>query len=213
MPVHAKICGLSTPDTLDAAIAGGASHVGFVHFAKSPRHLDVERLSGLAARVPSRVQKVGVIVDADDETIMALLRAGGLDVIQLHGKESPERVAAVKRLTGVEIWKAVAVRTSADLRDTARFAGAADRLLYDAKPPEGADLPGGLGIRFDWELLRGVRHVLPWALSGGLDASSLAEAVQITGATLVDVSSGVESAPGIKDVDKIAQFLKATTLL
>jgi phosphoribosylanthranilate isomerase len=213
MPVHAKICGLSTPDTLDAAIAGGASHVGFVHFAKSPRHLDVERLSGLAARVPSRVQKVGVIVDADDETIMALLRAGGLDVIQLHGKESPERVAAVKRLTGVEIWKAVAVRTSADLRDTARFAGAADRLLYDAKPPEGADLPGGLGIRFDWELLRGVRHVLPWALSGGLEASSLAEAVQITGATLVDVSSGVESAPGIKDVDKIAQFLKATTLL
>lgn len=213
MPVHAKICGLTTPDTLDAAITHGASHVGFVYFLKSPRHLDLARLSGLAARVPSHVQKVGVIVDADDETILALLRAGQLDVIQLHGKEVPERVAAVKRLTRAEVWKAVAVRTDADLRDTARFVGAADRLLYDAKPPEGADLPGGLGIRFDWELLRGVRHVLPWALSGGLDASSLAEAVQVTGATLVDVSSGVESAPGIKDVDKIAQFLKATTLL
>lgn len=213
MPVRAKICGLSTPETLDAAIRHGASHVGFVHFPKSPRHVEFERLAGLAARVPDHVGRVGVIVDADDETIMALVKAGMLTAIQLHGTESTERVAAVKRLTGIKVWKAVAVRTGADLRDTGRFKGAADLLLYDAKPPAEADLPGGLGIRFDWELLRGVRHPLPWALSGGLDADSLAEAVAVTGASLVDVSSGVESAPGIKDVDKIAQFLKAASLL
>ncbi|WP_221794956.1 phosphoribosylanthranilate isomerase [Aquisediminimonas sediminicola] len=213
MPVQAKICGLSTPDTLEAAILHGASHVGFVHFPKSPRHLGFEALAGLAQHVPDRIGRVGVIVDADDEMITAMVQAGRLTAIQLHGKETAERVAEVKRLTGIEVWKAVAVRTGADLREAARFVGAADLLLYDAKPPEGADLPGGLGISFDWELLRGVRHALPWALSGGLDADSVAQAVAITGATLLDISSGVESTPGVKNVDKIAQFLKATSLL
>jgi phosphoribosylanthranilate isomerase len=213
MAVKVKICGLSTPETLDAALNGGASHVGFVHFLKSPRHVDVDALAGLASRVPDHVERVGVVVDADDALITALVRAGRLTAIQLHGKETPERVAAVKRLTGITVWKAVAVRTGADLMNVGRFIGAADRILYDAKPPEGATLPGGLGIRFDWELLRGVRHSLPWALSGGLDSSSVADAVRITGADLLDVSSGVESEPGIKDVDKIAQFLKAASLL
>lgn len=211
--ITAKICGLSTPETLDAAIAGGASHVGFVFFAKSPRNVDFDQVRALAARVPAHVGKAGVFVDPDDALIETATAAGMLDVIQLHGKETPERAAAIKDRTGREIWKALSIRTRADLAPAGDYRGAADRLLYDAKPPVGADLPGGLGLRFDWRLLEGFVHPLPWALSGGLDAANIAEAVGISGARLVDISSGVESAPGIKDVDKIAAFLKATAQL
>jgi phosphoribosylanthranilate isomerase len=204
----AKICGLSTPETLAQAIRHGASHVGFVFFSKSPRHLDPAQAAALTAQVPGHVAKVGVLVDPDDSWLDHALTAG-LDAIQLHGDEPPERVAAIRARTGREIWKAVPVRTRADLDVAARYRGVADRILYDAKTPKGADLPGGMGLRFDWKLLDGFAHPLPWALSGGLDARNIGEAVGITGASIVDISSGVESAPGVKDMDKIATFLQA----
>ena len=206
--ITAKICGLSTPATLDAAITHGASHVGFVFFPPSPRHLTAQAAQLLAARVPAEIRRVGVFVNPDDALLDAAVAAAQLQAIQLHGKEPPARVAAIKARFGIEIWKAVPVRAAADLAAAATFLGAADRILFDAKTPEGATLPGGMGLRFDWALLQGYRHALPWALSGGLDAGNVAEAAQVTGATLVDTSSGVESAPGVKDADRIAAFLK-----
>ncbi|KQN26199.1 N-(5'-phosphoribosyl)anthranilate isomerase [Sphingomonas sp. Leaf33] len=208
MSVTAKICGLSTPDTLDAAVRYGARHIGLVFFPPSPRDVDFDRARGLAARVPGHVGVVGVFVDPDDSLVDAAVSAGALDVLQLH-RTAPDRVAALKRRTGLETWAAVAVKTRTDLAAARGFVGAADRILYDAKTPEGAALPGGMGLRFDWALLDGYSHPLPWALSGGLDPDNVAAAVGRTGATLVDVSSGVESAPGVKDVDRIARFLQA----
>ncbi len=209
MSITAKICGLSTPETLDAAIAGGASHVGFVFFPKSPRNVSAEQAAALAWRVPQHVGKVGLFVDPDPSFVAYMLDQVPLDVIQLHGSESPELAATLMAAHAVEVWKAVPVRTRADLAAGAAYRGAVTRLLYDAKPPAGSDLPGGNGVRFDWRLLEGHDHSLPWALSGGLDAENVREAIGMTGARLVDVSSGVESAPGIKDVDKIAAFLQA----
>ena len=213
MPVQTKICGLSTPDTIDAAISGGASHIGFVFFPKSPRNVTPEQAGALAARVGGRAKIVGLFVDPAPDQIAAVRRHVALDVIQLHGDERPALVSQIAMANGIEVWKAVAVRTSADLAEAQKYRGSAHRILYDAKPPLGADLPGGNGMRFDWELLRGHAHPLPWALSGGLDARNLDEAVRITDATLIDVSSGVERKPGIKDVDKIAAFLKAASHL
>lgn len=210
MTTTAKICGLSTPETLDAAIAGGASHVGFVFFAPSPRNVSRDRVAQLAARVPAHVLRVGVFVDPDDALVEQAVAAGHLDILQLH-TTNPTRTAAIKARTGLALWSAVAVRTRADLAVAASYAGVTDRILYDAKTPPGAALPGGMGVRFDWRLLEGFDHPLPWALSGGLDPVNLAEAVRMTGATLVDVSSGVESAPGIKDVTKIRSFLQAVS--
>ncbi len=207
MPATAKICGLSTAATLDAAIGGGASHVGFVVFPASPRHVALDLLAGLAARVPADVGKVGVFVDPPDDLLAAAIAAGALDAIQLH-KSTPARVAHLRRLSGRETWAAIAVKTRADVASAAGYVDAADRLLYDAKTPEGSALPGGMGVRFDWHLLRGVRHPLPWALSGGLDSANVGDAIATTGASLVDVSSGVESAPGVKDMDKVAAFLQ-----
>lgn len=208
--VTAKICGLSTPEALDAAIAGGASHVGFVFFPPSPRAVSFEQAAALAARVPDHVRRVGVFVEPCNALIDQALASGRLDMIQLH-KTPPGRSAALKAHSGLETWAAIAVKTRADLEAAASYAGAADRLLYDAKTPEGSTLPGGMGLRFDWRLLEGFAHPLPWALSGGLDAANVSEAVAVTGARLVDVSSGVESAPGIKDVDKIAEFLRTVS--
>lgn len=208
MPITAKICGLSTPETLDAAIDQGAAQVGFVFFPPSPRTLTFEQAAGLAGRVPDHVRKAGVFVDPDDALLDAAIAAGRLDILQLH-KTVPDRVAAIRTRTGREVWAAVAVKTRADLAPAASFAGPADRLLYDAKTPDSAALPGGMGLRFDWTLLQGHAHPLPWALSGGLTPDNVVEAIRVTGATAVDVSSGVESTPGVKDVDKIAAFLKA----
>lgn len=204
----AKICGLSTPETLATALRHGASHVGFVFFAPSPRNLGFDRAAGLAGQVPGHVARVGVFVDPDDALLDAAINAGRLDVIQLH-KTAPERTAGIRAGHQCEVWATVAVKTRADLLEANRFAGAADRILYDAKVPAGAALPGGMGVRFDWTLLDGHAHPLPWALSGGLDAANVAEAIARTRATLVDVSSGVESAPGIKDPVRIAAFLDA----
>ena len=212
MKLHAKICGLTTPETLDAAVGGGASHVGFVFFPASPRHATFEQAAGLAARAPARVGKVGVFVDPCNMLLDSAVAAGRLDALQLH-KTDPRRTAAIRERTGLPIWAAVAVKVRADLDEAARYRGIADRILYDAKTPDTAALPGGMGLRFDWKLLDGFAHPLPWTLSGGLDASNVAEAVGITGARMVDVSSGVENAPGRKDVDKIAAFLKAVARL
>ena len=203
-----KICGLSTPDTLDAALRGGASHIGLVFFAPSPRNLSYDAAAELAARVPDHVGKVGVFVDPDDETLERATAAAGLDVFQLHST-APAPVAAIRARFGRETWAAVAIKTRADLEGARAHAGAADRILYDAKTPPGAALPGGMGVRFDWALLDGFRHPAPWGLSGGLEPASVADAIRRTGAPLVDVSSGVERAPGVKEVDKIAAFLRA----
>jgi phosphoribosylanthranilate isomerase len=212
MRIQSKICGLSTIETLDAAIAHGASHVGLVHFPKSPRHLDLEAMAALRQRVPSRVAAVLLLVDPDSDLLAEALMRVRPDVVQLHGHETVANVVAMQaRHPGVAWWKALPVRTQADLAFAAAWAGVADRILYDAKPPEGADLPGGNGLRFDWSLLIGHRHPLSWVLSGGLDSGNVAAAVRMTGAEIVDVSSGVESAPGIKDVDRIAAFLKAAS--
>ena len=212
MSIQVKICGLSTPETLDAAIKHGASHVGFVFFAKSPRNLSPDQASALAARVPPHVKSVGLFVDPNANDLARILAQVHLDILQLHGHESPETVARLAKTHSQDVWKAIPVRTAADRDAAAHYRGASDLILYDAKPPEGADLPGGNGLRFDWGLLSGHRHPLPWALSGGLDADNVAEAIRVTGAPLVDVSSGLESAPGVKDVDKIAAFLKAAQL-
>ncbi|VVT10637.1 N-(5'-phosphoribosyl)anthranilate isomerase [Sphingomonas sp. EC-HK361] len=207
MPV-AKICGVTTPAARDAAIEGGARHIGFVFFAPSPRDVGFEQVAALARDIPSHVQRVGVFVDPDDAVIDRAVAASRLEALQLH-KTAPDRVAALRRRTGLETWAAVAVKTRADLDRAAAYRDAATRILYDARTPDDASLPGGMGIRFDWGLLDGFHHPLPWALSGGLDSSNVGEAIRRTGAMIVDVSSGVESAPGVKDVDKIATFLKA----
>ncbi|NNM75369.1 phosphoribosylanthranilate isomerase [Sphingomonas sp. ID1715] len=209
--LQAKICGLSTPATLDAAIGGGASHVGFVFFPPSPRHLTLEKAAGLAGRVPAQVKRVGVFVEPDDPLLACAVESGRLDALQLH-KVSPARAAAIKARFRLPLWVAVPVRTRSDLNEATSWRGLADRILYDAKTPEGG-LPGGMGLRFDWKLLDGFTHPAPWALSGGLDADNVAEAAAVTGARLVDVSSGVERAPGVKDVDKIARFLQAVAAL
>ena len=203
-----KVCGLSTREAVDAAVAGGATHIGLVFFPPSPRNLSFDSAAALAARTPARVRRVGVFVDPDDALVERAVQAGGLHALQLH-KTAPQRAAHLRHRTGLEVWSAVAVKTRADLAGARDFSGAADRILYDAKTPEGAALPGGMGVRFDWSLLDGFRHPLPWALSGGLDAANVSEAIRRTGAPLVDASSGLEGAPGVKSVDKIAAFLQA----
>lgn len=209
MKLRTKICGVSTPEALDAAIAGGASHIGFVFFAKSPRNILFEGAAALAAKLPNSVAPVALVVDAQDAFIASIIeRIPNLGAIQFHGEESPDRLGRWSG-RGFELWKAVPIRLSADLKAATAYAGVADRILYDAKPPQGAALPGGTGQRFDWSILNGAHHPLPWILAGGLDAHNLQEAHAITNADFFDVSSGVECAPGIKDVDKIAAFLKA----
>lgn len=189
----------------------GATHLGFVHFPKSPRHVEADQLRALAAPVPSHIERVAVLVDPTDETLSDLANTGALTALQLHGKESPERLATIRQRFNLPVWKAISVKTRADIEAAKAYTGAADLLLFDAKTPEGAALPGGMGLRFDWTLLRGVPISMPWGLSGGLGIDNVAEAIRITAAPLVDVSSGVESAPGIKSVDKIMAFCNAAS--
>jgi phosphoribosylanthranilate isomerase len=211
MPVAAKICGLNDGAAVAASVAGGARYLGFVFYAPSPRHVSPAEAKALTAGVPAGVTKVGLFVDADDATIAATLEIVALDLLQFHGAESPERVAAAKRRFGLPVMKAITIAGEADVADAERYVGAADRLLFDAKPPPGrADaLPGGNGLAFDWQLLGARTWPVPWTLSGGLHAGNLAEAVAATHAATVDVSSGVESRPGVKDPAKIAAFLAA----
>lgn len=213
MTIITKICGLTTPETVDAALDHGVAYVGLVFFPPSPRNVTPDLAEALAARVHGRAKIVGLFVNPADVVLNQILAKVPLDIIQLHGEESPSRVAHIKAMTGKQIWKAIAVRRAADLNQSEQYAGIADLALYDAKPAPGMQLPGGNGLRFDWTILRNHRHIMPWALSGGLAPDNVAEAVKVTRATLLDVSSGVESAPGVKDVDKIAAFLQSAATL
>jgi len=213
MPITTKICGLATPEALDSALDHGAAYVGLVFFPPSPRHVTPDQAAELAARVAGRAKVVGLFVNPADALLNQILGKVPLDIIQLHGEESPSRAAHIKAITGKSLWKAIPVRRAADIGQAEQYAQIADLALYDAKPAPGMQLPGGNGLRFDWTILRNHRHAMPWALSGGLDAGNIAEAVRVTRATLLDVSSGVERAPGVKDVDKIAAFLQSAALL
>ncbi len=204
-----KICGLTDALALDAAVAGGAAYVGFVFFPPSPRSLTPQAAAALAARVPAGRAKVALTVDADDAALDAILATVPIDMLQLHGRESAARVAEVRDRYGLPVMKAVGVADEGDLVALEEAARAADQLLVDAKPPRDAALPGGNGLAFDWRLIAGRRWSVPWMLAGGLTASNIVEAVRLTGARQVDVSSGVERAPGQKDPAAIAAFLAA----
>ncbi len=209
MSLIVKICGLSTAEALDVALDAGADMVGFVFFPPSPRHLSYDAARPLGARVRGRAQKVALTVDANDAVFDALVEALRPDMLQLHGKESPARVTALKKRFGLPVMKAIAVEAKADLAAVAAYAGVADRLLFDARAPREATRPGGLGKTFDWRLLENLDPGMPFMLSGGLDAGNVAEALRVTRAPGVDVSSGVERAPGEKDPDKIRAFIRA----
>ncbi len=209
MSIAAKICGLSSGEAVAAAVEGGAAYLGFVFYPPSPRSVSPARAGALCAEVPALMRRVGLFVDADDAAIGRVLDAAPLDLLQFHGRESPERVAAVKARFGRPVMKAIAIAAAGDVPAAARYEDCADLLLFDAKPPRRSDaLPGGNGLAFDWHLIAGRGWRLPWMLSGGLTASLLPEAVRISGATAVDVSSGVERRPGDKDPEKIREFLR-----
>lgn len=209
MATLVKICGISTPETLAAAVGAGASHVGFVHFAKSPRHLSLADAGVLRRLVPAHVKAVLLVVNPAPESLAEAIRTVAPDVVQFHGAETPDTLARFRTETGIEAWRAMAVRDAASLAEVAAFRGAADRVLLDA--PASA-LPGGNGTAFDWSLLAGWDAPLAWGLAGGLTPANVAEAIRLTGAPLVDTSSGVERSPGIKDVDKITAFCKAARI-
>lgn len=210
MSVEVKTCGLSTEESVAAAVAGGAKYVGFVFYPPSPRAVTPERAAELCRGIPSGVVKTGLFVDADDLLIAQVLNRAPLDLLQFHGKESPERVADVKRRFGRPIMKAIHVAIAEDLAAVDGYKDVADWILFDAKPPKTANaLPGGNGLAFDWSLLGGKTWPFRWMLGGGLNAENLAEAVAATHATVVDVSSGIESKPGVKDLGRIAAFLEA----
>ena len=209
MTLSIKICGLKTPEALDVALESGADLVGFVFFGPSPRNLDLPTARSLGARVNSRAGKVALTVDATDETLFDIVAALKPDMLQLHGTETPDRVVAVRTRFGLPVMKALPISERGDLSPIRLYANVADRLIFDARAPEAATRPGGLGKPFDWTLLKGIDVGIPYMLSGGLDASNVAEAIRITGAPGVDVSSGVESSPGVKDPDKIRAFIRA----
>ena len=211
MTVAAKICGVNSREALDAAVAGGAAFVGFVFYARSPRYLTVPQAATLAAATPKTVKRTGLFVDVDDATIETVLKDAPLELLQFHGAETPARCRAVKARFGVPVMKAVKIGGPDDLAQATPFFDAADWLLFDAKTPPAMTnaLPGGNAVSFDWTVLAGAALPLPWMLSGGLTPDNVAEAVRVSGAGAVDVSSGVESAPGRKDPARIAAFLAA----
>jgi phosphoribosylanthranilate isomerase len=215
MSVEVKICGINSEPALDAAIEGGARYVGFIFFPPSPRFVFPSVAAELANRVPSAagVTRVGVFVDPTIESLDDLLMHVPLDMIQLHGHESPEEVEAIRYTFRLPVMKAIGIRAASDFEQVEEYKAVADRLLFDAKPPEGATLPGGNALAFDWTLMAGRSFPLPWTLSGGLDAKNIAEAVGASGASAVDVSSGVESEPGRKDPALIKAFLDAARRL
>ena len=204
--IQIKICGLTSEAAIDAAAKAGASHIGLVHYEPSPRHVSLEQAAALRMRTPPGLKIVLLLVNADPELTQKAIERVRPDVVQFHGSETPEWLQIVREQMKVEVWKALGVKSREILLRCDRFVGAADRLLFDA-PAQG--LPGGTGTRFDWSLLREFDHRLPWGIAGGLTPDNVAEALRETGAQMVDTSSGVESAPGVKDVDKIAAFCKA----
>jgi len=213
MPVAVKICGLGTTEAVTAAVDGGAAMVGFVFFDRSPRAITADQLGGLVAGVPGTIIRVGLFVDAVEADINAAVATGGLDMLQLHGSETPDDVARLKRRFGLPVMKAVGVSGPRDLDIARTYEPVVDRLLFDARPPKGASRPGGNALAFDWQVIKGATWAVPWLLAGGINVENLAEAVQISGATMVDVSSGVEVAPGVKSVVKIRHFLSLAATL
>ncbi|MEJ0063409.1 MAG: phosphoribosylanthranilate isomerase [Alphaproteobacteria bacterium] len=209
MPVKVKICGINDPQSLTAAIGAGAHYVGLVFHPLSPRAVTLEQAAQLARLAAGRIQIAGLFVDPDDAALQAALRHVPLDWLQLHGSEAPRRVAAIKAATGAKIIKAVKIAAAEDFAAVADYAPLADQLLFDAKPAPGASLPGGNAAAFDWRLLAGRTFPRPWMLAGGLTPDNVAEAVGISGAAQVDVSSGVEDRPGVKNPAKIAAFCAA----
>lgn len=201
-----KVCGLSTPEAVDAAVDAGADYVGLVHYPPSPRHVTLDEGARLRARVPPRTKVVLLLVNQEPLPTAKAIEAVRPDVIQFHGREAPQWLGALKRSIPHEIWKAVGVRSADTLTETLRYREAAHRVLYDAAP---GVLPGGNGLALDWSLLANFRHELPWGLAGGLTPDNVAEAIRITGAPLVDASSGLESSPGLKDAGKVRAFVQA----
>ena len=207
MNVRSKLCGLNTVQDIDAAIQAGAAYVGFVFFAKSPRNLDIAEARELALRVPVGIAKVALVVNADIISLDQITASVPLDMLQLHGDESLERVAEVKARYGLPVMKALGIATSEDVERAQTYSGVADQLLLDAKPMAGQDLPGGNGFSFDWTLLQGQTWSVPWMLAGGLTPANVASAVQLSGAQQVDVSSGIEITPGQKSSELMAEFV------
>lgn len=203
-----KICGIASPAALDAVIAARADHAGLVFFPPSPRNVTLADAAALGARAAGRIGRVGLFVDADDALLADVVAAASLDAIQLHGKETPQRAAELRARFGIPVWKALSIASADDVAKASAYVGAVDLVLFDAKTPKGT-LPGGMGLSFDWSLLAAWKAPCAWGLAGGLTADNVAEAARRTGAPLVDASSGVESAPGVKDAGKIAAFCKA----
>ncbi|MEZ5682162.1 MAG: phosphoribosylanthranilate isomerase [Erythrobacter sp.] len=204
-----KICGISTLTTLEAVLAARADFVGFNFFPPSPRHVGLSELAILAARAGEALKKVGVYVDPDDDLLSTTIAVGQLEAIQLHGSETPQRAAEVRARFGKPVWKVLSIASAEDVARASNYRDAADFILFDAKTPKNASLPGGMGLRFDWSLLSRYQGGLPWGLAGGLTPENVREAVERTGAKLIDTSSGVESAPGEKDPARIAAFCAA----
>jgi len=209
MSVTVKICGLTRAEDVDAAVGAGAGMVGFVFFPPSPRAVTPEAAADLASRVPEGVLKVALSVDADDATLGAIVDRVKLDILQLHGKEPPERVIEVKKRFGLPVMKAVPIAGPEDVGNARAYESAVDRLMFDAKPPKGATRPGGNALAFDWNLIADEKWEKPWVLAGGLTPENVAEAIRVSGATAVDVSTGVEDAPGLKSAAKIRDFIAA----
>ncbi|OYU39619.1 MAG: phosphoribosylanthranilate isomerase [Pseudorhodobacter sp. PARRP1] len=209
--IRVKICGLRTLADVAAVAATKAAYAGFVFFPKSPRHLTIDQARELTLAAPLGLAKVALVVDADDTLLDAITEAMPLDMLQLHGHETPERVAEIRARYGLPVMKAIGVADEGDLADLLEYSLAADQILVDAKPPKNATLPGGNGLTFDWRLVAQRRWLKPWMLAGGLTPQNVAEAIRLTNARQVDVSSGVESAPGAKDPMKIRMFVEAAT--
>ncbi|MBO6897763.1 MAG: phosphoribosylanthranilate isomerase [Shimia sp.] len=209
MDIRVKICGLKEPAHVAAVAEAGAAYVGFVFFEKSPRNVSIAQARDLAVEAPVGVAKVALTVNADDTFLDQLVETVPLDMLQLHGRESPERVAEVRARFGLPVMKAIGIADAEDVAKIDTYGAVADQLLVDAKPPKNADLPGGNGLSFDWRLVNRKYWPRPWMLAGGLTADNVAEAVKMTGARQLDLSSGVESAPGVKDIGMIRAFMKA----
>ena len=207
MKVRAKLCGLTTKDDIDAAATAGAAYIGLVFFEKSPRNVAIETARSLALHAPVGLAKVALVVNADDAALDCITASVPLDMLQLHGVESPERVAAVKARYGLPVMKALGIASGDDVARAQLYASVADQLLLDAKPGEGDALPGGNGLSFDWRLLEGESWSVPWMLAGGLTPDNVAEAVHCCAARQVDVSSGIETAPGQKSAELMAKFV------
>lgn len=215
MPLEVKICGLTTPEAVDAVIDGNTAYAGFVFYPPTPRNLSPEQAAELTMRLPGGVNRVGLFVNPSDEDIDAVREKVFLDIIQLHGEENPERVSEIKQKTGLPVMKAIKIENAEDLDDARAYEPVVDRLLFDAKAPANLKnaLPGGNAHAFDWTIMKGATFSVPWVLAGGLTPENLAEAVAESGATSVDVSSGVEESPGLKDPNKIRAFLDVANSL